>query len=144
GNGQDSTACLFFDGSRVITIPDLQLPQDINDSGQIVGEKYVDADLNEGAALYRDGKVVLLDDLIPKGTGWSLELARAINNRGQIIGSGRRNDGNERGFLLTPVAAAVPLPPAFWPSLLVIGAGAGAPAVGNRRRRHGTGHTGEE
>lgn len=34
--------------------------------------------------------------------GWTLLSANAINNSGQIIGSGRRSDGQFRAFLLTP------------------------------------------
>jgi hypothetical protein len=42
-----------------------------------------------------------LNKLIPSGSGWVLEQAFAINNAGQIVGTGTIN-GKEHGFLLTP------------------------------------------
>ncbi len=48
------------------------------------------------AAGFRD-----LDTLIPAGSGWSLNSAAAINDRGEIVGSGAFHD-DERGFLLVP------------------------------------------
>jgi probable HAF family extracellular repeat protein len=42
-----------------------------------------------------------LNSLIRPHSGWSLEEARAINQRGQIVGLGERN-GHNRAFLLTP------------------------------------------
>ena len=37
------------------------------------------------------------------GAGWTLTSATAINNRGQIVGTGLHN-GQPRGFLMTPVS----------------------------------------
>ncbi len=43
-----------------------------------------------------------LNDLLSAGSGWVLQSARAINDRGQIVGTGTL-DGNEgRGFLFDP------------------------------------------
>ena len=42
-----------------------------------------------------------LNALIPAGSGWTLENANAINDAGQIVGSGLRG-GKLRAFLLTP------------------------------------------
>ncbi len=44
-------------------------------------------------------------------TGWELNGATAINDLGQITGSGTHN-GLTRAFLLTP--AAIPVPAAVW------------------------------
>src|SRR5262245_12387301 len=42
-----------------------------------------------------------LNDLIPPGSGWLLEVAAAINDAGQITGTGTVN-GCTHAFLLTP------------------------------------------
>ena len=53
------------------------------------------------AAIWEDGTVTDLNTVIPAGSGWQLGNALAINDRGQIVGSGILN--NElRAFLLTP------------------------------------------
>jgi probable HAF family extracellular repeat protein len=38
-----------------------------------------------------------------KGSGWILGEARAINNKGQIVGTGRNPQGQSRAYLLTPI-----------------------------------------
>ena len=45
-----------------------------------------------------------LDNLIPPNSGWVLEFANAINDHGQITGSGTHN-GATRAFLLTPICS---------------------------------------
>jgi probable HAF family extracellular repeat protein len=74
----------------------------INDSGEIVG--YGDAAPNvPHAMLWTSTRGMLdLNDLIPKGTGWVLINANAINSVGQITGYGTKG-GQNRAFLLTPV-----------------------------------------
>lgn len=78
----------------------------INDHGQIVGRSgsWPDDD-SETAVLWENGQIIDLNDLIPAGTGWRLEEARAINNHGQIVGDGESphtpGDYGRRGFLLT-------------------------------------------
>jgi len=47
-------------------------------------------------------RVVDLNDRIPAATGWTLEIARSVNSRGQIVGQGLYN-GRRRAFLLDPV-----------------------------------------
>jgi probable HAF family extracellular repeat protein len=46
-------------------------------------------------------KLTFLDDLIPAGSGWTLQEPNGINDRGQIVGRGIHN-GHPRAFLLTP------------------------------------------
>jgi hypothetical protein len=48
-----------------------------------------------------DGSMHDLNNLIPPGSGWELVEATAINDAGQIAGSGRLG-GKMRAFLLTP------------------------------------------
>lgn len=69
----------------------------INDSTQIVGTS------DNRAFVWRQGKMLDLNACLPSGSGWTLEEARTINNKGQIVGSGKMN-GQEHMFLLTPTA----------------------------------------
>jgi probable HAF family extracellular repeat protein len=62
---------------------------------------YLDRDM-EHAFVYRGGKIQDLNDLIPQDSDWTLESARGINDRGQIVGQGQHH-GRERAFLLTPI-----------------------------------------
>jgi probable HAF family extracellular repeat protein len=71
----------------------------INDSGVVVG--YSDFQSTYHAFVYREGKMLDLNKLIPAGSGWVLIQAFGINNAGQIVGEGTHN-GLEHGFLLTP------------------------------------------
>jgi probable HAF family extracellular repeat protein len=77
----------------------------INSRGQIVGwsghATGVIIDYTR-AVLWSEGTIVKLDELIPADSGWTLDIAAAINNRGQIAGTGHRN-GLARPFLLTPI-----------------------------------------
>ncbi|MFT3858232.1 MAG: hypothetical protein QM742_12275 [Aquabacterium sp.] len=90
-------------------------------------------DETQEAFAYVDGQMRKLGSLIDPASGWQLKAAMDINDRGQIVGYGVFN-GQERGFLLTPV----PEPDA----LALVAAGmlafslhrAGAAAT--RRRRH--------
>jgi hypothetical protein len=46
-----------------------------------------------------------LNQLIPGNSGWHLQSANAINERGEITGQGIMN-GQSRAFLLVPLSAA--------------------------------------
>lgn len=80
----------------------------INDAGMIVGVSTPGGPCcpPERAVRFTDGQVQDLTALID-APGWSLELATAINNAGQISGVGRLN-GQSRAFLLQPIAADPP------------------------------------
>ena len=56
---------------------------------------------HEEAFLYDTGRMMGLNSLISTRSGWTLETATGINDRGQIVGSGQ-HDGQQRAFLLTP------------------------------------------
>ncbi len=70
---------------------------DINNAGLIVGE------LGQHAVLWENGQMKDLNTLIPANSGWVLQSARAINNKGQIVGKGTFN-GQTRAFLIKPQA----------------------------------------
>lgn len=58
--------------------------------------------LTSRAFVYSGGRMQDLNALIPAHSGWTLEKAAGINDRGQIVGQGLHH-GQERAFLLTPV-----------------------------------------
>ncbi len=73
----------------------------INDSGLIVGDIET-ASFQKHAAIWKNGRAIDLNSLIPAGSGWVLQQAKAVNNRGQIAGEGTFH-GQSRAFLLTPL-----------------------------------------
>ena len=79
------------------------------------------------AFVYADGKVYDLNTLLTNGTGWHLAYVTAINNAGQIAGTGifqGPNSAEQHAFLLTPTAAPA------GPSIIgVEGAGLSVPPV---------------
>ncbi|MEC4818543.1 MAG: DUF3466 family protein, partial [Scytonema sp. PMC 1069.18] len=78
------------------------IANDINDSGQIVG--YVNLRYQPSFAAIWDSttqKITNLNNLIDPNSGWSLVEARAINDKGEIVGYGIYNNQN-RAFLLQP------------------------------------------
>jgi uncharacterized protein (TIGR03437 family) len=81
------------------------------------------------AFVYANGKMYDLNTLMTNGTGWSLAYATAINNAGQIVGTGTfqgPNGPEQHAFILTPTAAAT------GPSVTgVDGAGLSIPLVTN-------------
>jgi probable HAF family extracellular repeat protein len=75
----------------------------INDADEIVGYSVTAAGAH--AFLYRDGRIIDLNDHIPDDPGWVLNYATAINDVGQIAGIGTTG-GRTRAFLLNPVPTA--------------------------------------
>ena len=72
----------------------------INRQGQIVGLYDVALHFSH-ACLWQHGVVKDLNERIPPQSGWVLKSARAINNHGQIVGTGLIH-GQKHAFLLTP------------------------------------------
>ena len=80
----------------------------INRDGAIVGNSLIEPGPPTGragesrACLWAaDGELYDLNELIPEDSGWVLERATDINDRGQIIGVGQFDD-QQRAFLLLP------------------------------------------
>ena len=74
---------------------------DINNRDEIVGLSF---DLTAGrrAIIYTGGIMTDLNTLIDPNSGWVLEAATLINDRGQIVASGLLN-GVQENALLTPI-----------------------------------------
>jgi probable HAF family extracellular repeat protein len=95
----------------------------INNLGQVVGTN------NNRATLWSDGSAIdLTTDIAFGGSGWTLQTATGISDRGQIVGYGLNPLGVSTAFLLTPVPE-----PSTWAMMLLGFAGLGF--VGRRRRR---------
>lgn len=78
---------------------DQSIAYDINDREQVVG--VLQTGPNSHAFVWANGQMRDLNDLIPLDSGWVLNEARAINERGQIVGFGTFG-GQTRAFLLEP------------------------------------------
>lgn len=74
---------------------------DINEDGLIVGWAASQPTGQTHAVIWDNEKMADLNNYI-NAPGWTLSLAYAINDRGQIAGVGLYN-GQQRAFLLTPV-----------------------------------------
>lgn len=74
----------------------------LNDEGQIVGQADVSLrDQSLRAVLWQNGTMTDLNKVIDARSGWTLEEARGINERGQICGTGTFG-GRCDAFLITP------------------------------------------
>jgi probable HAF family extracellular repeat protein len=88
----------------------------INSNGQVVGAAEVFdqsfGDYVDDAFVWQNGTMSDLNDLIPRGSGWTLPYAWAINNAGQIVGEGYNAGvaGHYRAFLVTPDSSPDPAP----------------------------------
>jgi probable HAF family extracellular repeat protein len=86
---------------RLLPTDIFSVAADINNKGQVVGysgtfsgfRAFVSSD---------DGMLQDLNNLIPLGSGFTLDSAYAINDKGEIVGIGFIN-GQQHGFLLEPV-----------------------------------------
>lgn len=72
----------------------------LNIAGEVVGRSGAPDLSTSRAVLWRDGVAIDLNSRVTTG-GWALAVATAINNIGQIAGTGL-HDGQVRAFLLTP------------------------------------------
>lgn len=77
----------------------------INSAGVIVGSSDP-ANGDVRAAFWQQGIGSDLNDLIAADSGWDLEIAYAINDSGQIAGTGLYN-GQQAAFLLTPTGTSL-------------------------------------
>jgi probable HAF family extracellular repeat protein len=112
----NNTRAFLYSGSVLTNLGTLGSGVDsygfgINSAGEVVGASdLVAGDGTQHAFLYSTGKMVDLNDLVPAGSGWVLNVATSINDAGQIAGYGTRN-GKTRAFVLNPTSVAVTLSP---------------------------------
>ncbi|MCB1785818.1 MAG: DUF3466 family protein [Gammaproteobacteria bacterium] len=99
---------------------------DINDSNQVVGTSWLVTQLTSlsdptqyHAFLWEDGQMTDLNDRVAADSGWILTAATAINDAGDVVGTGLLN-GQVHGFLLT--AAGTPPPVTNEPPVAVAAA----------------------
>ena len=74
-----------------------------NNANQVVGWSEISSTVGLRAFIWDGSQMMNLNDLIPEDSGWILEEAKDINERGQIVGYGLNPEGIQRAFLLTPV-----------------------------------------
>ena len=78
----------------------------INDLGTVVGDSWPGVDneyTGSHAVLWQGTNMFDLNACIPTNSGWVLDVASGINNKGQIIGQGTVTNGiGYHSFLLTP------------------------------------------
>jgi probable HAF family extracellular repeat protein len=77
------------------------IARDINNSGEIVGGSLTKGDETFHAFLYRNERLLDLNELLDSEAGWELIQALAINNGGEIVGIGALG-GEDRIVLLRP------------------------------------------
>lgn len=80
----------------------------ISDKGQIVGEAF-NSDFSDLHAFMWPSSAspgIDLNTVIPSDSGWELLVARGINNRGEIVGTGFLN-GAQHAYVLIPVRSPV-------------------------------------
>lgn len=87
-------------------VPVINAAEGINNYGRIVGIVTVRAQMH--AMLYENGNVDDLNEYIKPYKNLTLEIARAINDRGQIVGTGHVGS-RPVSFLLTPIKGLAPV-----------------------------------
>ena len=97
----------LFTGGKMIDLGtfggSISIAHGINNDGFVVGEASLPNDQDRHAFLYIPDKGMTdLNSLIAAGSGWTLHVAQAINDKGEIVGFGLIN-GKSRAFLLKPV-----------------------------------------
>jgi probable HAF family extracellular repeat protein len=90
---------------RVLRVPGIQNSEAaaVSNSLRVVGTAYDDPFLLTSAWIARTPSTParLLLELVPPQTEWTFAYANAVNDRGQVVGTGLHR-GRTRGYLLTP------------------------------------------
>ncbi len=97
---KDRAAAFLWRGGKITALP--KLPGRKNSEAFAINDNFLIAgSCDSRAVVWRLGKVLDLNTYLPPVSGWVLEEAQAINNRGQVAGTGTFH-GQEHLFLLTP------------------------------------------
>jgi hypothetical protein len=75
-----------------------------SDAGGLIAGAVAVSDRDQRAAIWIDGEVADLNDLVAPGSGLTLTWAGSINNAGMIAGSADDEDGIPHGCLLIPAS----------------------------------------
>ena len=102
----DNGTFLYVPGERMTRLQlSEQYPSralDFNDEDAVVGTFGPFADVERAFIWDTAHGFQDLNDLIPAKSGWKLESAVGVNDRGEIVGVGDHNDEDDQGFLLIP------------------------------------------
>ena len=77
-------------------------PRALNDCDVIVGSFGPFSDASRAFVWEKSQGFQDLNSLVPGSSGWKLESATGINNRGEIVGKGDWNHEDNSGFVLIP------------------------------------------
>ncbi len=81
----------------------------INDFGLVVGAAYFPGDsVGHGFVYYGSGAIQDLNNHVDPSLGWTIEVADAINDRGQIAAEAYQENGDYHAVLLTPTPEPEP------------------------------------
>ena len=97
------TRAFLYQGGTMTDLGPNGYAEGINDAGQVVGWGYNPNGANNHAFLWSQGVLTDLNDVIDPASGWVLNFARDINNKGEIVGVGTRGF-ESRPFLLVPAS----------------------------------------
>jgi probable HAF family extracellular repeat protein len=104
GNGDAIQLAFIYADQKMTPLGTLGGPTSIaygiNSKNWIVGQSQT-ADGAEHAFIYKDGVMTDLNSQIDSDSGWTLHVARGLNESGQIVGWGILG-GHTHAFLLTP------------------------------------------
>ncbi len=101
----------------------------VNNRDQIVGLSTTDDNDAGQAFIYTNGVMHDLISVLGPDSGWTrLDVANAINDRGQITGRGRTADGATHAFLMTPTLDEFQLDVTYANPLALEGDGSDLPA----------------
>jgi probable HAF family extracellular repeat protein len=135
GASVDKNVAFFYDGTMhsLGNLGGTGRGEAINSSDVVVGESELTINSNPiHAFIYSNGPMQDLNNLIPAGSGWTLEYALGINDAGQIVGRGTYQGQPDQAYLLTPTPE---------PMGLGITAVAGAMLFRRNRQARSRGHT---
>ncbi len=111
------------------------LAEGVNNAGQVVGSCFSSDFSADAAFVFSGGTMKDLNSLIVPGSSFYLDNASGISDTGFITGLGSDGNGNQYGFLLTPINAPVPEASTTVSLGLLLALGMGGMVVAARRKK---------